>query len=399
MECILDIKQTIKRQSLADIEEQASRVAAMMAHIRAAMLPPTASKKAPTLTSSQLADLCGVDKAKIAYRQTRGDLPEGHMVGNRREWDMADAQVWARDLRAAHMRPNGSIAVTVTVSNFKGGVAKTTSAVTLAQGLAMRGHRVLLVDLDPQGSATTLFGVLPDAEVDADHTALPLFSGEHEDLGYAIRETYWPGISLVCAAPLLFGAEFALPARQSRDPGFEFWRVLDRGLDQARADFDVIVIDTPPALSYVTINALMAADGVLMPLPPNALDFASSAQFWDLFSDLCNQLIKSRGQDKTFEFIDVLLSRVEASDAASSVVRQWVLEGYKEKVLPIEIPKTAVTATASAEFGTVYDMPKGSMNAKTLSRARDAYDRMTELIEQQIEAVWASQVEQHSAGA
>jgi chromosome partitioning protein len=253
---------------------------------------------------------------------------------------------------------------------------------------------VLVLDLDPQGSATTLFGVLPDAEVEPEHTAMLLFSGQAEDLSYAIRPSYWPGIDLVCAAPLLFGAEFALPARQTRDPGFEFWRCLDRGLDHAREDYDVIVIDTPPALSYVTINALMAADGVIMPLPPSALDFASSAQFWDLFSDLCNQLIRSRGQDKTFEFIDVLLSRVEASDAASSVVRQWVLEGYTEKVLPIEIPKTSVTATASAEFGTVYDLPRGAMNAKTFARARDAYDRMCELVEQQVVAVWAMQIEQ-----
>ena len=89
----------------------------------------------------------------------------------------------------------------------------------------------------------------------------------------------------------------------------------------------------------------------------------------------------------------MLLSRVEASDAASSVVRQWVIEGYGEKVLPIEIPKTAVTASASAEFGTVYDLPRGSMNARTYARARDAYDRMCELVEQQIQAVWANQVE------
>ncbi len=393
----MDIRQTIKRQTLADIEAQAARVAAMMARIRSAMLPPSAVKSAPTLSALQLANLCQVDKAKIAYRLTRDDLPAGLMQGNRREWGLADAQQWVRAFRAEHLRPSGAAGATITVANFKGGVAKTTSAVTLAQGLSMRGHKVLVVDLDPQGSATTLFGVLPDAEVDAEHTAMLLFAGEHEDLGYAIRPTYWPGIDLVCAAPLLFGAEFALPARQTRDPGFEFWRVLDRGLDQARSDYDVIIIDTPPALSYVTINALMAADGVIMPLPPSALDFASSAQFWDLFSDLCNQLIRSRGQDKSFEFIDVLLSRVESTDAASAVVRQWVLEGYGDKVLPIEIPKTAVTATASAEFGTVYDLPRGSMNAKTFARARDAYDRMCELVEQQLEAVWASQIAQLGA--
>jgi chromosome partitioning protein len=228
--------------------------------------------------------------------------------------------------------------------------------------------------------------------VNAEHTAMLLFAGEADTLEYGIRPTYWPNIDLVCAAPLLYGAEFILPARQSKDPGFEFWRVLDRGLDTIRESYDVIVIDTPPSLSYVTINALMAADGVLMPLPPSALDFASSAQFWDLFSDLCNQLIRSRGKNKSFEFIDVLLSRVEASDAASSVVRQWVLEGYGDKVLPIEIPKTAIAATASAEFGTVYDLPRGSVNSKTFARARDAYDRMCELVEQQIQAVWDQQL-------
>jgi len=389
----MDVKQKIRRQSLTDIEGQAARIAAMMGMIREAMLPPTSSKGAPTLSASALAQLCEVDKSKIAYRLTKEDLPAATMHGNRREWPMADALPWIREFRREKLRPSDAAAVTITVANFKGGVAKTTTAVTLAQGLAMRGHRVLLLDLDPQGSATTLFGVLPDAEVDPENTAMLLFTGEQEDLSYAIRPTYWPGIDLVCAAPLLFGAEFALPARQSKDPGFEFWRVLDRGLDQTRERYDVIIIDTPPSLSYVTINALMAADGVLMPLPPSALDFASSAQFWDLFSDLCNQLVRARGQDKTFEFIDVLLSRVETSDAASSVVRGWIQEGYGDKVLPIEIPKTAVAATASAEFGTVYDMARGSVNAKTFARARDAYDRMCELIEQQIQSVWAQQIE------
>lgn len=389
----MEIKQRIKRQSLADIEVQAARIAAMMGHIRTAMLSPNSKKSAPSVGSLQLAQMCGVDKAKITYRLTREDLPTGALHGNRREWSMTEAREWVHAFRAEHQRPKGAAGVTITVANFKGGVAKTTSAVTLAQGLAMRGHRVLIVDLDPQGSATTLFGVLPDADVESEHTALPLFTGDQDNLNYAIRETYWPGIDLVCAAPHLFGAEFALPARQADDPGFEFWRVLDRGLDKAREDYDVIVIDTPPALSYVTINALMAADGVIMPLPPSALDFASSAHFWELFSDLCNNLVRNKSQEKSFEFIDVLLSRVEASDTASSVVRGWIIEGYGDKVLPIEIPKTAVTSTASAEFGTVYDLPRGSMNAKTFARARDAYDRMCELVEQQIEAVWEAQLE------
>jgi chromosome partitioning protein len=388
----MDIKQMIKRQTIDDIEQQAQKIAAMMGRIRESLLAPNAVKIAPSLSASQMAELCGVDKAKIIYRMSRGDLPQGSTVGNRRQWSLEESQPWMRDLRASHLRPKDAAGITLTVANFKGGVAKTTSAVTLAQGLSMRGHKVLLIDLDPQGSATTLFGFLPDTDVEVDHTAASLFAGEEDDMQYAIRKTYWPNIDLVCAAPLLFGSEFVLPARQAKDPGFEFWRVLDYGLDTAREIYDVIVIDTPPSLSYLTINALMAADGVIMPLPPSLLDFASSAQFWDLFSDLCNQLLRGRGKSKSFEFIDVLLSRVEASDTASSIVRQWVLEGYGDKVLPIEIPKTSIAATSSAEFGTVYDMPPGAANARTMTRARDAYNRMCELIEQQIVAVWERQL-------
>lgn len=99
----MDIKQTIKQQSLADIETQAARVAAMMSHIRAAMLHPTAKKTAPSLSALQLAQACEVDKPKITYRLTRGDLPGGTMHGNRREWTMAEAQQWVRAFRPEHL--------------------------------------------------------------------------------------------------------------------------------------------------------------------------------------------------------------------------------------------------------------------------------------------------------
>jgi len=389
----MDIRQSIKQVSLADIELQSKRVGSIVDQIKEVMLAPQSKKRAPLFGSSEIQNLCGIDKAKLAYRLSLKDLPGGTTVGSRRLWSLEEAQSWARAYRSQHLRPSGASAVTITVANFKGGVAKTTTAVSLAQCLSLSGHKVLLVDLDPQGSATTLFGLIPGAEIGDDDTALSLFCGDEESIDYAIKETYWSGIDLVGASPTLFAAEFALPTRQMKDPGFEFWRVLDYGLDDARSKYDVIIIDTPPALSYVTINSMLAADGMVIPLPPSALDFASSAQFWDLFSDLCTQLYKGRKETKTFEFIDVLLSRVEASDTASSVVRQWIVEAYGEKVLPIEIPKTSAAGAAAAEFGTVYDLPRGSISSKTYARARDAYDRFGALVEIQINAVWAKQLD------
>ena len=381
--------------SLADVSAQAERAMTMMEQIRSAMLAPSARKSPPTFTLSQLAAMLDVEKGSMSHRLSKGDLPQGRLnaSGTRREFTLAEARTWAQSYRKDKLRPSGAEAVTISIGNFKGGVSKTTTAVTLAQGLSLLGHRVLVIDTDPQGSLTTLFGILPDTEVDEADTILPLAMGTETSIRYAIRPTYWDGIDLVGAAPLLFGAEFALPARQTHEPGFEFWRVLDLGIDDVRGEYDVVIIDTPPALSYTTINAFMASDGIIMPLPPNALDFASASQFWSLFADLANQLLTKRGLDKTFEFIHVLLARVDSADAATNVIRQWIGQTYAEKVLPVEIPKTAVTGVTSAEFGTVYDVSRYDGSARTFKRARDAYDSFVGHIEGSIRAAWARQVE------
>lgn len=297
-------REPISLESFLEISELCSTV---VDRVRAAMLAPSAKKAAPTFQTAQMAALQGLDVKQVDYRAKRGDLPSGQVKapGHRRSFSLEDVRAWSRELRKAKLRPEGAEAITLVAANFKGGVTKTTTAVTLAQGLSMRGHRVLLIDSDPQGSATTLFGLLPDVEVDEDQTLLPLCRGNEESIEYAIRSTYWDGIDLVPSNADLFSAEFDLPARQTTVRNFEFWNVLHNGIDNARLQYDVIIIDTPPALSYLTINALMAADGIVMPLPPSSLDFLSSSQFWGLVSAL-TQGLQKHGAAKQFEFIDVV---------------------------------------------------------------------------------------------
>lgn len=363
----------------------------VVSQVRSAMLAPEARKSSPTFNSTQLADLCGIDKNRLQYLVRKGELPGGTKDDSgRREWTLAEAREWIKSFRLESLRDSRKApGATITVANFKGGVSKTTTATALAQGLSLRGHKVLVIDCDPQGSLTTLFGVLPDTEVEESDTILPLCAGDVDTVMPAIQKTYWDGIDLIAAAPLLFNAEFLLPSRQKSERGFAFWRVLDDGLTAARDEYDVIIIDTPPSLSYITINALIAADGVVMPLPPNALDFASSAQFWNLFTEVCGGLFKAGGDDKKFSFIDVVLSRVDRADAVSVAVRQWIGSAYGRYVIPVEIPKTSIAASASAEFGTVYDVGPSSVQAKTLKRARDAYESLVDYVEQQVAGVWA----------
>lgn len=382
--------------SLDDIGERAVRASRVLGKVRASLLAPDNAKHAPSFTTAQVAGLCKMEPRQIDYRARKGTLPPGilNASGTRREFPLPDVRKWTRELRPEYMRPQGAEAITVATANFKGGVTKTTTAMTLAQGLSIRGHKVLAIDCDPQGSLTTLFGILSDAEVEPDQTILPLCLGEQDSLEYAIRKTYWDGIDLVPATSAMFSAEFALPARQRNEisKGFQFWNVLHYGIEKARQEYDVIVIDTPPALSYVTVNAMMAADGLVMPLPPNSLDFASSVQFWGLFHDLGKELT-TRGRSKEFAFIDVLLTKVDPNLVASEVVRGWISAAYGDSVLPIVIPKTATADSASAEFGSIYDMRPGSAHKSTIKRAVDAYEQLVDTLENQIVGAWMRQVE------
>jgi chromosome partitioning protein len=355
------------------------------------MLLPHPKKHPPVFTTPQLAALCRIDRKKVNYYWERAELglPQGTSMPRSREFTLVQAREWIKKVGPFTPRPEGVKGKKIAIGNFKGGVTKTTTAMTLAQGLSLFGRRVLLVDLDPQASLSALNGVIADSEVTEDQTILPLIYGEQPDLEYAVQATYWDGIDLIPASAALFSAEFYLPFKQSQDSTFRFWDVLNAGLEPLLDRYDAIIIDTPPALSYVTINAFMAANGLIVPIPPNALDYASSTQFWSLFTDLGKSMKNVVPElDKRFDFLHVLLTKVDSNQIATNKVREWITRSYDSLVLPIEIPATTVTTTASMEFGTVYDISKYEGSNKTYQRAREAYDRFAEMIDQQLTALW-----------
>jgi chromosome partitioning protein len=275
----------------------------------------------------------------------------------------------------------------ITICNYKGGVGKSTTAAILAQGLSQRGLDVLAIDLDAQGSLTNLFGCLPDFDISDDKTVLPLFLGQKNNLEESVLKTYWDGVDLIGASPLLHSAEFLMPdiILKSND-GKSKWNTLNEGLTSLRDKYDVIIIDTPPSLSFGTLNAIFAANALVMPLPPSPLDFLSSAQFWSSCDEAIDNFKISDGVSKEFDFINILINRADYTSPVSVSVREWIIKTYGSRVLASEIPKTSIADTASSEFGTIFDLDPARSIRKSYKRALLAYDLFVDTVDRQIQA-------------
>uniref|UniRef100_UPI0031BB21F6 ParA family protein n=1 Tax=Cupriavidus gilardii TaxID=82541 RepID=UPI0031BB21F6 len=382
--------------SIADIRDViAGRALDMLDQVRATMLEPYPRKKPPTFTAANIASLCGFDKTRMKYLTTKLGLPTGTQTGTGRAkiFTLEETLAWISATSNRVQRPKGARGRVIAFANFKGGVAKTSTSVSVAQKLTLLGRKVLLLDSDPQGSATQLCGFAPDAEISDTDTLLPLIYGDETSLKYAVKDTYWKNLDLIPACNALQDAEFSIPSHILEDSRFEFWNILHYGLQSLLEEYDAVVIDTPPALSYLTTNVLMAADAIIMPLPPEALDFASSTQFWQMFGEIASRL--PNAEHKRYDFVNVFMTKVRPFDAAKGV-QGWIRKAYGERVFPLHVPDSKVQAAALGALSTVYDQKRldvdadgeTRMSGEQYERLKAPLDALSEFIDDQLVKAW-----------
>lgn len=248
--------------------------------------------------------------------------------------------------------------------NVKGGVGKTTTAVSLAAAFARSGLKVLVVDLDPQGSATTSFGVTRE---EASPSVAEVLLGETE-AAEAIRETRVEEISLLPASLRLAGADLALARRQEPD------KLLKRALSPVRRRYDVIVFDCPPGLSILTTNALNAAHAYVVPVLPHYLDMEALAGFFEAISSLKERI------GKLPELLGILLTQVDHRTQVTDEVVAAIRATWGKRVFRTEIPVNVRLAEAPSHGRTIFELQSwstgalayGKLGGEVLRRARKA---------------------------
>ncbi|TDR30236.1 ParA family protein [Hydromonas duriensis] len=372
---------------MSDLDSMASNAADVLSQVREAMIEPHPRKLAPTFNSAAIAELCNVDKSKIKYLTLKHELPQGtKSEGSKaKEYSLEETITWVKNIGTYPKRPEHKEGRVVAVCNYKGGVAKTSTTVSIAQAATLRGLKVLILDCDGQGTATQLCGISPEQDVDVEDTIMPYIYGDQPNLWYAIQQTYWHNMFVIPASSGLLSAEFVLPAKAMEQRGFKFWEVLKDGIEPLRKEFDLILIDTSPSLSHLTVNSMIAADGLIMPCPPDALDFASSVQFWGIFSELTDSLPDAK--DKVYDFITVVYTKVQNNEI-SRLVKTWMSQAYGSCVNGIEIPESTAARTASAQLKTIYDLSRPDGSVEAYKRYKEPLDKLADFVVDQLALAW-----------
>jgi chromosome partitioning protein len=360
--------------------------------------PPAAEKTIRRFSPAEAARMIGIHEGYLRQLVSEGKGPPASPNG-RRTYSIHDIELLRTDLDAAGKgtrryvpwRREGERVQVISVMNFKGGSGKTTTSAHLGQFLALRGYRVLAIDLDPQASLSALFGHQPELDVGENETIYGAirYDDRRREMPEIVRGTYIPNLHVIPGQLELMEFEHETPkALMTRANGDSlFFARIGQALAQVTEAYDVVIIDCPPQLGFLTLSALCAATAVLITVHPQMLDVMSMSQFLNMTGSLLD-VVAGVGGTTEYDWMRYLVTRYEPSDGPQTTMVGLMRSIFGSRVLTHPMVKSTAIADAGLTKQTLYEVERQQFTRGTYDRAIEALDLVNGEIEGLIKQVW-----------
>lgn len=362
--------------------------------------PPDATKSLRQFSLAEVAYFLGVTQSNVKklHLDGKGPVPTTSISGRRTytaEQMLELRHYLDRHGRAdfkkyvPHRRPDEPLQV-IAVVNFKGGSGKTTTAAHLAQHLALTGHRVLAIDLDPQASLSALHGIQPELDKNPSLYEALRYDDVKKPISQIIRATNFPGLDIVPANLELQEYEYDTPiaaANKSSADGRMFFTRITDALKEVDNRYDAVVIDCPPQLGYLTLTALTASSSVLITIHPQMLDVMSMSQFLLMLGGIL-QSISEAGAGVRLKWFRYLVTRFEPTDGPQTQMVGFMQALFPKQMLKHPMLKSTAVSDAGITNQTLYEVERSQFVRVTYDRAIEALNAVNEEITSLIHSAW-----------
>lgn len=383
-----------------EILEQGELISDKLNMLRLEQYPPNAEKGLRLFSSVEVAEFLGVTQNHIKKLHLEGKGPEPQVSSSGRRSYTAGQMLELRQFLDKHGRSdfkkyvphrrNGEGLQVVSVVNFKGGSGKTTTTAHLAQYLALTGHRVLVIDLDPQASLTALHGIQPELDKNPSLFEALRYDQYRRSITEIIQPTNFPGLDIVPANLELQEYEYETPlaaSNKSSPEGRMFFTRISQALKEVDDRYDVVVIDCPPQLGYLTLTALTASTSVLITVHPQMLDIMSMSQFLLMLGGIL-QSIKSTGAKVRLKWFRYLVTRYEPMDGPQAQMVGFMQAMFNRRMLTNPMLKSTAVSDAGITKQTLYEVDRSQFIRSTYDRAIEALNAVNAEITGLIHKAW-----------
>ncbi|MBA3043424.1 MAG: plasmid partitioning protein RepA [Rhizobiaceae bacterium] len=378
--------------SFADIIlEQGSEISSKLDMLRMEKFPPNAQKTLRMFSLAEVAQFVGVSQSYLKKLHLQGKGVEPSVTSTGRRYYTAAQMNELRTLldRVPHRKPGDKLQV-IAVVNFKGGSGKTTTAAHLAQFLALSGYRVLAIDLDPQASLTALYGIQPELDEKPSFYEAIRYDEGRRSIADIIQSTNFPNLDIVPANLELQEYEYETPLAMQRKDSMEgklFYTRIGSALAEVDDRYDVVVIDCPPQLGYLTLTALTAATSVLITVHPQMLDIMSMSQFLLMLGSILKS-VEGAGVNVSLDWFRYLITRFEPMDVPQQQMVGFMQSMFAQQMMKNHMVKTTAVSDAGLTKQTLYEVERSQFTSSTYDRAREAMDLVNGEVIDLLQAAW-----------